>query len=230
LATLPPRHDLQSAARCSLRPPREPGRRRQLARRYTHLLVVIQALVPASSGFLTLSGVAPTAYADSPSAPVGIQAQILTRVLPYDRGFAARAQQRVVILLAHKAGDPDSVSAANQMERELGEIGTVANSPIQLHRLSYSDAAQLAAECRARGAHAVYVSSGLSEQVPLISNAISGLPVLSFGAVESYVPRGMVLGVEVVNGKPRMSINLPRAKAQKLNFSAALLKLAKVYQ
>jgi hypothetical protein len=38
-----------------------------------------------------------------------------------------------------------------------------------------------------------------------------------------------VLGVDVADGKPRMSINLAQARAQLIDFPAPILKLARIY-
>jgi hypothetical protein len=75
----------------------------------------------------------------------------------------------------------------------------------------------------------VYISPGLAEDTAAVGKALLGSGVLSFAAVEPYVPKGIVVGVAVAAGKPRMSINLAQARAQKIDYPAAVLKLAKVY-
>jgi hypothetical protein len=152
------------------------------------------------------------------------------RILPFDRGFAARAGSSVVIVVAQLDGNDDSTSASKQMSKALLDIGDVSNKPIRVETVSYSGPASLVTECRNRGALATYLTPGFAAQVPGIARSLVGAPVLTLAAVESYVPQGAVLGVEVLSGKPRISVNLSQAKSQGLDFPSALLKLARVYR
>ena len=178
---------------------------------------------------LVIAAFSSIASAESPSAPATVQAQIVTRILPFERGFAARGGSSVAIVIAERPKDADSASAATQIAKALDDIGSVGSRPLRTHTVSYSTAANLIAECKKRGALVAYLTPGLAGEVPAIAAAFVESGVLTVAAVESYVPRGLVLGVEVADGKPRMSINLGQAKKQKLDFPSAVLKLARVY-
>jgi hypothetical protein len=115
------------------------------------------------------------------------------------------------------------------MRRALQDVGNIGGKPIRVHTATWKGAAALASSCRSQGAHALYVAPGLADQASAIAQALGNSPILSFAAVESYVAKGMVLGVELRSGKPNMSINLKQAKRQALDFPSAVLKLAKVY-
>lgn len=167
--------------------------------------------------------------AETATAPFAVQAEIVTRILPYDRGFAERVKGQVSFLLLTRPGDADSASAAHQMRRALQDIGKVRDRPIRVDGIEYSSAPELTTACRARDIHVVYISSGLAKDVAAIRGALSDTGVLSFAAVEPYVAQGAVLGVDVANGKPRMSINLAQARAQRIDFPASILKLARIY-
>jgi hypothetical protein len=176
-----------------------------------------------------LAGLASNAAAEAPSAPIPVQAQITARILPFERGFAGRAAGAVHIVIAERPGNADSTSAARLMHKALADIDSIAGMKIKISTIGYTGAAALAAECKRQGAVAVYLTPGMAGDVRAVADALGGSGVLSVAAVESYVPDGAVLGVEIVSGKPRMSINLGRAKAQKLDFPSALLKLARIY-
>ncbi|KYF86939.1 hypothetical protein BE20_27560 [Sorangium cellulosum] len=181
-------------------------------------------------GILAAAALAPRrARAETATAPFDVQAEIVTRILPYDRGFPERVKAQVSFLLLTRARDADSASAAHQMRRALLDIGKVRDRPIRVESIEYSSAAELAAACRARDIHVVYISSGLAKDVAAIRGALADTGVLSFAAVEPYVAQGAVLGVDVANGKPRMSINLAQARAQRIDFPASILKLARIY-
>lgn len=170
------------------------------------------------------------ARAEAPTAPIAVQAQIIARILPFERGFASRARGAVPMLVLEQSGNADSGSAAKQMVKALLDIGTISGKPIQVQTVIYTNAANLRSECTKRGVIAAYLTPGLGKEVKAIAAALVGSGVLSVAAVEAYAANGAVLAVEVTSGKPRMSINLRQAKAQKLDFSSAVLRLAKVYQ
>ncbi|WP_437898516.1 YfiR family protein [Sorangium sp. So ce124] len=167
--------------------------------------------------------------AEPATAPFAVQAEIVTRILPYDRGFSERVKGQVSFLLLSRAGDADSASAALQMRRALNDIGKVRDKPIRVESAEYSSASELAAACRAHDINVVYISSGLGREVAAIRGALTDTGILSFAAVEPYVSQGAVLGVDVADGKPRMSINLAQARAQHIDFPAPILKLARIY-
>ncbi|KYF87234.1 YfiR family protein [Sorangium sp. So ce388] len=169
------------------------------------------------------------ARAEPASAPFPVQAEIVTRILPYDRGFPERARSQVAFLLLAKAGDADSASAAQQMKKALTDIGKVRDKPIRAESAEYTTAPELAATCRAREINVLYVSSGLAKEVAAIRGALADSGVLTVAAVEPYVPLGVVLGIDVANGKPRMSINLAQARSQRIDFPSSILKLARIY-
>lgn len=183
----------------------------------------------ALAGLIVAAAASVNASADTPSAPIAVQAQVITRILPFERGFAARAPSEVRVVIALRPGDADSESAALKMAKALDDIGTVANRPLRVSTVNFVSAQQLSAECRKRSAHVLFITPGLSAEVSQIATGLIGSGMLSVAAVETYVPGGIVLGVEVVAGKPHMSVNLKQAKSQKLDFPSAVLKLARIY-
>lgn len=174
-------------------------------------------------------GVQLPAAAESPTAPVAVQAQITTRILPFERGFQKSTSAEVVVLIAEKEGDSDSANAARQMERALADIGSIGGKRVVASVVRFSSAAAFADECRKRHATAAYLTPGLGAGVRELASKLEGSAVLTVAAVESYVADGAVLGVDVASGKPRMSINLRQAKLQRLDFPSAVLKLARIY-
>jgi hypothetical protein len=183
----------------------------------------------ASGVCLVVAGFSSIASAEAATAPATVQAQIVTRILPFERGFAGRAGNSITIVIAERANDADSASAATQIAKALSDIGAIGGKPLRTHTVTYGGAAGLVAESKKRGAIVVYLAPGLAGEVSGIALAFVESGVLTVAAVESYVKRGTVLGVEVADGKPRMSINLGQARKQKLDFPSAVLKLARVY-
>jgi hypothetical protein len=135
----------------------------------------------------------------------------------------------VSFLLLSKAGDAESASAAHQMRKALTDIGKVRERPIQVDGAEYSTPSALITLCRERRINVLYICPGLAKEVAAIRGALADSGVLSVAAVEPYVAHGIVLGVDVANGKPRMSINLAQARAQRIDFPSSILKLARIY-
>ncbi|MGC4064798.1 MAG: YfiR family protein [Polyangiaceae bacterium] len=193
--------------------------RRRVA--YSFLLVMLlAALVPLWSV---------PADAEESSAPATVQAQIMARLLPFDRNFASKVKADVVIVLLEKPGNSDSSSAVKQIAKALSDVGKIGGHPVTTMTIAYSGAAAAVATCKAKGAHAVYVAPGLGSDIGALAASLAGSGIVSFSAVESYVAGGASVGVSIVSGKPQMSINLAKARAQRIDFPATVLKLAKVY-
>jgi hypothetical protein len=173
--------------------------------------------------------VARWARAESPTVPAAVQAQFLTRVFPFDRNAPARvAGDTVVIYLLHLPDDPDSVSPTLHMEKELSDIGKIGQWGLTTRRVPFSSSAAIASGAAGR-ANILYIAPKLGPQVPALASALGGSGVLTFAAVEDYVPRGAVLGVRLDGSRPQMSINLAQAHAQNIDFPSSVLRLLKVY-
>ncbi len=186
-------------------------------------------LLRSTTALLTMFGASRRALAAAPTAPIPVQAKIIARILPFERNFAARAKGAVAVLVVEKSADPESASAAKQMQKALIDGGNIGALPVQVHAHTFAGASALLAQCKQKGALVAYLCPGLAAELGTISTILKGTGVLSVAAVEGDVPKGAVLGVEVVDGKPRMSINLAQAKAQSLDFPSAVLKLARIY-
>lgn len=76
--------------------------------------------------------------------------------------------------------------------------------------------------------HALYISD-LNQNVLLqVFAEIKTRPVLTLGEGGDFAEQGGIVGLENVNGKIALHINLPVVHEAKLNISARLLKLAKI--
>jgi YfiR/HmsC-like len=163
------------------------------------------------------------------TVPVNLQARLLTRLLANERGFARRVTGDVVIHLVEAPGDDASEHGVQQMRATLTDIGEVNGHRLRIEIVKFSNPAALVASCQAKNVHALYVSPGLGSNVAAIAKALVGNAILTFAAVESYVQAGIVVGVALVSGRPKMSIHLGQARAQGLDIPSAILALAKVY-
>lgn len=76
----------------------------------------------------------------------------------------------------------------------------------------------------------MFVAPGLDNDIEPIVKALGPPGVLTIAGSLSYVKRGVVLGFDLVSGRPKIVINLAMARQQRLDFQAALLRLARVVE
>jgi hypothetical protein len=169
-------------------------------------------------------------HAESVTAPVVLQAELLAKVAEYDRNFGARAGDRARVLLVTQPTNADSVTVAQQMSAALGRLSQIAGLPHDETILPYPGAAELARVCRDRHVSIVYFGPGFRDDVADIRAALSSVDVLTVASIPDYVRDGIVLGFDVVSGHPKLLFNLPQARLQKVALTATVLKLMTVYE
>ncbi len=162
--------------------------------------------------------------------PVNLQAELLAKVAGYDKNLKARAGDRVRVLLVEQPGDADSERVVTQMRAAFEQMGTIAGMAHEEIIVPWSGAAALVSAVRERHAAIVFFSPGFSANVTAVRDALDGVDVMSATAVPDYVPRGIVLGFDLVGGKPKLWVNLAQARRQNVAFAAEVLKIAKVYE
>lgn len=168
--------------------------------------------------------------AEEPSVPVGLEAELLAKVAAYDKHMAARAGDRVHVVILVKQGNPDSERASAQAVSAIGAIGQIGGRAHDELVLPYAGAAALAEVCRTRHAAIVFITPGFTDDIGAIAGALEGVDVLSASAIAEYVAKGVVVGFDLVSGRPKLLANLTQAKKQKVDLAAEILKLMKVYE
>jgi hypothetical protein len=168
--------------------------------------------------------------ADLVPVPLDRQAELLARVAAYDRNMAARAGDRVRVLLVMNESDSESVGLVKRMEAAMSSLPEIAGLAHEERVAPFKTAADLAAQCRSQRITIVYLGSGLGDKIPAIRGALDGVDVLSVAAVPEYVESGIVLGFDILSGKPKLLVHLTQARRQHVDLRAELLKLARVFE
>lgn len=184
------------------------------------------------AGLVLLAVLAPArrTFAEDVSVPVGLQAELLAKVAAYDRNLAARAGDKVRVLIVAKGGNSDSTRVAAHMERSLRALGTIAGLDHEETTVTWAGVDALVQRVRSSRAAIVYFAPGFRDEAGAIARAFNGTNILTASALADLVPRGIVLGFDLVSGKPKIVINLPQARKQDVAFRAEVLKLAKVVE
>jgi hypothetical protein len=169
--------------------------------------------------------------ADEIAVPVALQVELMVKVAAYDNNLPSRAGDKVRVLVVTRAGSGDSSRAAAEVTGALAGKATIAGLPHEESAVSYGDAAALARACRSGRTAIVDLTPGFSDaEIGDVARALEGVDVLSVSAVPGYVPRGIVLGFDLVSGKPKLLVHLTQARKQRVALSADVLKLMKVYE
>jgi YfiR/HmsC-like len=169
--------------------------------------------------------------AEDVSVPISLQMELLLKVASYDKNLKQRARDRVRVAVVLRQDDPDSGRSAAQALKALSEAEAIDGMPLDRLSTTYTDAAALARFIHEGNVAILYVTPGFRDSdIEAIAQALDGVSVLSVGALAKYTPRGMVLGFDLAGGKPKLIVNLGRAKRQKVELSSSVLKLVRVIE
>jgi hypothetical protein len=169
--------------------------------------------------------------AEDASVPIPLQMELLLKVASYDKNLKQRARDRVRVAVLSRQDDPDSGRAAAQALKALSEADAIDGMPLDRLSTTYTDAAALARFIHEGNVAILYVTPGFRDgDIEAIAQALDGVSVLSVGALAKYSPRGMVLGFDLAGGKPKLIVNLGRAKRQRVELSSSVLKLVRVIE
>lgn len=166
--------------------------------------------------------------AEEISVPVSLQVELLDRLLWYERGLQGSAERTLNVLIVTRTQHKESARAAAQLGAQLERAKTLAGKTIVFTRVTYESPAQIKKLTLERRAYLVYLAPGLEEVIGALAAELRGQSVLTVSCVASDVTRGAVLTFELSSAKPRIALNLRRARDQKLDFDAQLLRIARV--
>jgi hypothetical protein len=183
-----------------------------------------------AGGILSPLAVSSDARADSASVPLGLQVELFSKVADYDKTLPGRAEGVVRVLVVTRRGLPESASAAARVLNALSNTPRIAGLIHEDSSFEFTDAAELSAICRTRSIGILYMTPGLADVDDVVAKALVGVPVLSVSASAEGVPNGIVLGFDLVGGKPKLLVNLSSCRNQGVRLSADVLKIATVIQ
>jgi|HubBroStandDraft_6_1064221.scaffolds.fasta_scaffold852365_1 hypothetical protein len=160
-----------------------------------------------------------------------VQANLLAKVVYYDRNFAARAIDRAKLLLVARAGDPESLRVVTEMQRALAAIPTVGALPHDEEIAPFAGADAVARTCTSHRISIVYFGPNLGGEVPALRSALASMDILSVAALPEYVPLGIVLGFEAgAGGGAKLLVNRAQARLQNVKFGARILQRMTIYE
>lgn len=160
--------------------------------------------------------------------PPELQVRLVSRLATFDRNFVPRAGPVAHVLIVRKSGSSASRFDATGFAKAVGERSEIGGIRAKVEEIEFEGPAALAARCRSQKVAVAYFSVGLEQEMAQVGAALSGVDVLTVGASARHAENGAVVGFDIEEARPKLVVNVKRAKAQNVSFKAEVLKLARI--
>lgn len=160
--------------------------------------------------------------------PLSLQVRLLARLGSYDRNFRSRAGAVATILIAGRKTDADSAFEQSSLARALADVHDIGGVPLRVVEVELNDPEALAKRCRAEKVAVLYLTVGLEAEMPRLAAALDNSDILTVGTTARHAENGAVVSFALEEARPKLIINLPRARAQNVDFRAEVLALARL--
>ena len=178
---------------------------------------------------MVLAGLIAAAPGDRLAVPLELQAELLAKVVRYDRNFAPRVGAKARVLVVYAPDAPESERVARLLTSALQAQQSIGGVAHEEELVPFVNAAKLAALARERKAALVVFAPGLAVHASAVATAFDGFDGLTVSTTPDGVREGLVLGFDLVSGRPRMLLNLTQSRRQHADFRAEVLQLMTVY-
>jgi hypothetical protein len=163
------------------------------------------------------------------SVPVPAQVALLLKVLTADRNLPARSPGGLAIGIVYERNAPASREAAAEAAAELDRVNAAREGPpVRYGLVDVSDPAALAPGVAALQPGVLFVAPLVRLDVGRIAAVSRPAKIRTATGVPAFVDAGLAVGFEPAPGGARIVINTGAARAEGADFSAKVLKLARL--
>jgi hypothetical protein len=166
------------------------------------------------AAFLTLP-----AMAVEPAVPPQVQAAIIAKLWQFDHNFVPHGPLTLAVLYQSKVRS--SFVAAHDLCHEF----EAAHLPV---RCVFIDVESDATPLPLQGIDAAYIAPLRAINVEALFGLMRVKRIRTVTAVDEYVPAGAAVGLSLRGDHAEIVVNLPASRAEGADFSAQLLKLARI--
>ena len=159
-----------------------------------------------------------------------LQVTLFMKLLKYDRNITRRGAEGLKLGVLYNPDDPRSVKTYKEFEKKFNMLDNKTIKGMTVILVPVKGAKSLAAAIKNFGINLLYICPGFDSQLSDILRVCNENKVLTMTGYPPYADKGVALGLAVKDGKPQIVINNSVAKQVGSNFSADVLKLAKVIQ
>jgi hypothetical protein len=160
--------------------------------------------------------------------PLSLQVRLLSHLGSYDRNFKNRAGAVANVLVVYRKGDADSAFEQTSLIGALGGLHDIGGVPIHVDNAEFTDAESLVKRCHKEHVAVLYLTVGLEGDMQRLTAALGNTDILTVGTTARHAENGAVVSFALEEARPKLIINLPRAKAQNVDFRAEVLALARL--
>ena len=161
-------------------------------------------------------------------APIGQQVTLLTKVLQFDRSFAERTGDEVVIAILYQSRFRASLTARDAVAEAFAAHQRIGDKLIRVVSIEIVPGQSPEGPLAASGATVAYITPLRSTGLLDILDVTRRLHILTSTGVPSYVTEGVSVGISVRADRPEILINLDASIEEGARFSSELLKLSSV--
>ncbi|MHB8876183.1 MAG: YfiR family protein [Myxococcaceae bacterium] len=169
--------------------------------------------------------------ASADELPVALQVQLLSKMSTYIIGFGAGESSAVKVLVVHP-GSAEAPSRGSQaLVGAIGQMGQFGSLKVEAKLAPLTDVKTLQAQLASEKPQVVYLAPELSEKnVATIIEALGSSTAVTISGVTEHVKAGVVLGFSLFEARPRVFVNLGKARKQNIQFHNGLLRYAIVVE
>lgn len=169
-------------------------------------------------------------YAQQNSVPIEVQSPLLMKVISFNRNVAQINSPTFVIGVVYQSHNKYSKNIKEELEDFIDNTpATIGNKRVEFVYLDL-DKDNIRSILSYTQVHALYITPLRAYDIAEILAATRELKILSLTGVESYVEKGVSVGIGQKSDKPLILINLNACKSEGVNFSSQLLKLSKIIE
>ena len=157
-----------------------------------------------------------------------LQVNLFLKILKYDRNIAERGKNGLKLGVLYNPASKKSTKAFKDFQENFNQIENRTVNGIQVFLIPIKGYEALSSSVKSYGVNIVYIASGFDSQLDDILSFCRSNKILTLTGVPKYAEKGVAVGLGIKMKKPQIIINNPVAKELGANFSADILKLAKV--
>lgn len=171
-----------------------------------------------------------SAHAEDMDLALDLQLPILLKVLTYDQNVEQRSPGGLTLVVVFSSKSAASMKVKDSFMPTVARLrlSAIDEKPVAWTFVDASQPGELAKMLRSERFAALYLTPGTSDFIPEVTRACQESQVTTLSGVSAYAEKGVSVAVAQDNGKPRIVVNLPSAKAEGSNFASSLLGLARV--
>ncbi len=167
---------------------------------------------------------------DGPDTPVAIHLPLIWKILTLDRNARDDFGDEIHLGILYQKKYRTSCRIMQQMAELVSHRPPklTAHPRVRVTPIELTEEMSLESVLQNLEIDAIYFTPLRSTEISVILRVSRRLRVRSFTGVSAYVGEGVAVGIGVRANKPRIIINLRNARSEGADYSAYLLKLARV--